>query len=112
MGSAFISVHGACLYQQRRVQRALSSHLWCGRDSFGICVPENPQEAAVGIFTVGGSMLRAGVLYQLVSGAALGCPLVGLQRALYEPERQNMPGGGIGFRVGRDGPGLPAFAAL
>ena len=29
-------------------------------------VMENPQETAVGIFTVGGSMLRAGVLYQLV----------------------------------------------
>ena len=52
------------------------------------------------------------LFYQLVPGAALGHPLVGLQRARLESERADLSAGSCGLRPGRHGAGLSAAAAV
>ena len=70
------------------------------------------EEAGAGVFSVHGAVLRAGIFYQLVPGAALGYPLVGLQRARFEFKRADLPAGGGDIRTGRNGAGLSAAAFI
>lgn len=112
LGGIAVSVHGACVHQQGSVQGALPSDIR-GRGACAVLSAAGvSEEADVGVLSVHVDLLRLGVFYQLVPGAALGHPLVGLQRACIQPEWQNLSAGGGGLRCGRHGAGLSAAAFI